>query len=58
MKKYEITFESTTYRTYTVEAEDLDTAEMMAQDVLQDDFEVTREWWKNAQIVENGDFNF
>ena len=53
MKKYEITFESTTYRTYTVQAEDLETAEMMAQDVLQEDFEVTREWWKNAQIVES-----
>ena len=50
MEHYEITFESTTYRTYTVQAEDLDTAEMMAQDVLQDDLEVTSAWKENAQI--------
>jgi len=50
MKHHKITFASTTYRTYTVEAEDLETAEEMAQGVLQNDAEVSKEWRKNAQI--------
>lgn len=50
MKQYAITFESTTYRTYTVQAEDLETAEELAQDVLQDDLEVSSAWKENAEI--------
>tara|TARA_B110000093_G_C12675061_1_gene287820 strand:- start:144 stop:512 length:369 start_codon:yes stop_codon:yes gene_type:complete len=48
--KYAITFESKTYRTYTVVAKDLATAEDMAQDELNDDLEVSRAWKENAQI--------
>jgi NADPH-dependent ferric siderophore reductase len=47
---YEVTFESTTYRTYTVKAVDSATAEEMAQEVLQDDFDVSSAWKENAQI--------
>jgi len=50
MKTYEITFTSTTYRTYSIQAEDVDTAESLASEVLEDDGEVTRAWFKNAEI--------
>jgi len=50
MKTYEITFTSTTYRTYSIQAEDVDTAEFLASEVLEDDEEVTRTWFKNAEI--------
>jgi hypothetical protein len=36
-----------------VEAEDLETAEELAQDVLQDDLEVSSAWKENVQIIES-----
>ncbi len=49
--QYEIEFESTTYRTVTVDAETKDDAIERAMDELGNDFDVSREWFENAEVV-------
>jgi len=49
--QYEVEFESTTYRTISVYAESKDDAIERAYDELGNDFEVSREWFENAEIV-------
>jgi ribosomal protein L20A (L18A) len=49
--QYEVEFESTTYRTISVDAESKEDAIEKAYDELGNDFDVSREWFENAEIV-------
>ena len=49
--QYEVEFESTTYRTVSVDAESEQDAIEKAYDELGNDFDVSREWFENAEIV-------
>ena len=49
--QYEVEFESTTYRTVSVYAESQAEAIERAMDDLANDFEVSREWFENAEVV-------
>ena len=51
MKKYEVEFKSTTYRTYLVDAVSEEQAERFAYKVLEeDDWKVSEAWKENAEI--------
>tara|TARA_B100000029_G_scaffold293293_1_gene286807 strand:+ start:1911 stop:2099 length:189 start_codon:yes stop_codon:yes gene_type:complete len=50
MKKYEVEFKSTTYRTYVVDAVSEKQAERFAYKVLDEDFEVGYAWKENAEV--------
>tara|TARA_R100000008_G_C3455245_1_gene101391 strand:+ start:125 stop:313 length:189 start_codon:yes stop_codon:yes gene_type:complete len=50
MKKYEVEFKSTTYRTYQVDAVSKKQAEKFACKVLDEDFEVRDAWKENAEV--------
>ena len=51
MKKYEVEFQSTTYRTYFVDAVSEKQAERFAYKVLEeDDWKVSEAWKENAEI--------
>ena len=54
MKKYEVEFQSTTYRTYFVDAVSEKQAERFAYKVLEEDFEVGDAWIENAQVSQIG----
>ena len=49
--QYEVEFESTTYRTFSVDAESKDDAIEKAYDELGNDYGVSREWFENAEVV-------
>jgi ribosomal protein L20A (L18A) len=49
--QYEVEFESTTYRTISVNAEGEAEAIERAYDELGNDFDVSREWYENAEVV-------
>ena len=49
--KWEAEFSSTTFRTIEVEAESKDEAELLAEEALQDDQYISREWWKNSRFM-------
>ena len=49
--QYEVEFESTTYRTISVDAETEDDAIERAMDEQGNDFDVSREWFENAELV-------
>ena len=49
--QYEVEFESTTYRTISVDAGSEADAIEKAYDELGNDFDVSREWFENAEIV-------
>jgi len=51
MKKYEVEFKSTTYRTYLVDAVSEKQAERFAYKVLEeDDWKVSEAWKENAEF--------
>ena len=49
--QYEVEFESTTYRTISVDATSKIDAIEKAEDELANDLEVSREWYENAEVV-------
>ena len=49
--QYEVEFESTTYRTISVDAGSKADAIEKAYDELGNDYEVSREWFENAEVV-------
>ena len=49
--QYEVEFESTTYRTVSVDAGSQVEAIERAMDELGNDFDVSREWFENAEVV-------
>lgn len=49
--QYTIEFESTTYRTISVDAASETDAMEKAYDELGNDYDVSREWFENAEIV-------
>ena len=49
--QYEVEFESTTYRTVSVDAGNRAEAIERAMDELGNDFDVSREWFENAEVV-------
>jgi len=49
--QYEVEFESTTYRTIAVDAESQTDAIEKAYDELGNDFDVSRQWFENAEVV-------
>tara|TARA_B100000989_G_C19515698_1_gene461509 strand:+ start:1759 stop:1938 length:180 start_codon:yes stop_codon:yes gene_type:complete len=51
MKTYEIEIASTTYRTYLIDAESQDDAEMRAFEEVDSDWEISKVWRQNAEIV-------
>ena len=51
MKTYEVEFTSSTFRTYYVDAESENEANEMAIKLLEEDFEVSPAWKKNAEII-------
>lgn len=51
MKTYEIEIASTTYRTYLIDAESQDDAEMRAFEEVDSDWEISKAWRQNAEIV-------
>ena len=50
MKKYEVEFKSTTYRTYFVDAVSEKQAERFAYKVLDADAGTSKAWKENAQV--------
>ena len=50
MKKYEVEFKSTTYRTYQVDAVSEKQAERFAYKVLDADAETSTAWKENAEV--------
>ena len=51
MKTYEIEIASTTYRTYLIDAESQDDAEMRAFEEVDSDWEISKAWRQNAEIT-------
>jgi len=51
MKTYEIEIASTTYRTYSVDAESQDEAETKAFQEVDADWEISKAWRQNAEIT-------
>ena len=49
--QYEVEFESTTYRVVSVDAESKVDAIEKAYDELGNDFDVSRDWFENAEVV-------
>jgi hypothetical protein len=49
--EYKVEFESTTYRTISVDAKTKDDAIEKAYDELGNDFDVSSEWFENAEVV-------
>lgn len=51
MKTYEIEIASTTYRTYYIDADSQDEAEMRAFQEVDADWEISKAWRQNAEIT-------
>ena len=56
-KFYEVEFKSTTYRVYEVKANSQEEAEKKAFAELDMDYKVSKEWRKNAEIIEVDQIN-
>jgi hypothetical protein len=51
MKTYEIEIASTTYRTYYIDADSQDEAEMRVFQEVDADWEISKAWRQNAEII-------
>lgn len=51
MKTFEIEIASTTYRTYFIDAESQDEAEIKAFQEVDADWEISKAWRQNAEIT-------
>lgn len=51
MKTYEIEIASTTYRTYYIDADSQEEAEMIAFQEVDADWEISKAWRQNAEIT-------
>ena len=47
---YEVEIKGTTYRTYDIKAESKEKAEEMALDAVDEDWEISKEWKRNAEV--------
>jgi len=50
-KWYEVEIMGTTYRTYDIEAESKEKAEEMALDAVDEDWEISKAWKRNAEVA-------
>ena len=49
-KKFEVEIMGTTYRTYYITAESKDKAEELALDAVDEDWEISKAWKRNAEV--------
>tara|TARA_B100001778_G_C18551571_1_gene613347 strand:- start:1154 stop:1390 length:237 start_codon:yes stop_codon:yes gene_type:complete len=49
-KKYEVEIMGTTYRTYYITAESQEKAEEMAFEAVDEDWEISKAWKRNAEL--------
>ena len=49
-KKYEVEIMGTTYRTYYITAESQEKAEEMAFEAVDEDWEISKAWKRNAEV--------
>ena len=49
-KWYQVEIRGTTYRTYDIKAESKEKAEEMALDAVDEDWEISKEWKRNAEV--------
>ena len=49
-KWYEVEIKGTTYRTYDIKAESKEKAEQMALDAVDEDWEISKEWKRSAEV--------
>jgi hypothetical protein len=50
-KNFEVEIGSTTYRTYDIKAESKEKAEELALDAVDEDWEISKAWKRNAEIT-------
>ena len=49
-KWYQVEIKGTTYRTYDIKAESKEKAEELALDAVDEDWEISEEWKRNAEV--------
>ena len=49
-KWYQVEIMGTTYRTYDIKAESKEKAEELALDAVDEDWEISKEWKRNAEV--------
>ena len=49
-KWYEVEIKGTTYRTYDIKAESKEKAEELALEAVDEDWEISKDWKRNAEI--------
>mgnify|MGYP003153942712 FL=1 len=49
-KWYQVEIKGTTYRTYDIKAESKEKAEELALDAVDEDWEISKEWKRNAEV--------